>query len=167
MATKVKILGVKKVAASVARGINKAIADNNIYKDAHELLEKEIRIGKNPKTGRAYKKLAPSTVENRRRLAKTNSTHTSYAANRSNLTLTGKLLEGLFSRFNKSKGILTVDVKGQHPGYKGQKKKIKGSSKSRKEIVDHLESQGRFVLQTSDKFIQRLVKRIEKSLRRL
>jgi hypothetical protein len=167
MVTKFKVLGVKEAQQSILKRVNKAISDSKLYEKAHLLLEEEIRSGTNPKTGRNYKKLAPATVEHRRYLAKHNDTHERYSASGSNLTLSGRLLEGLFSRFNKTTGVLTIDIKGKHPGYKGKKGQIKGSAKSRKKIVDALEDQKRFVLKVSDSFIQRIVKSIEKKLKTL
>jgi len=158
---------VKKAAASITKKLNDAIADSNIYKDAARDLEDSIRDKKNPKTGKNYKKLQPSTIEHRKYIARNNSTHSEYSSDKSNLTLTGSLLEGLFSRFNKSTGILTIDIKGNHPGYKGSKKKTKGSRKSRKEIVEHLEDLGFPVLNVSNKFINKLVEKLEKRLRKI
>lgn len=156
---RIKIVGVKRVSKSITDRINRAIKDSNIYKDAHKVLEEEIRSGKNPKTGSSYRKLEQSTIENRKRIAKTNPTHPDYSPARSNLTLTGSLLDGLRSVFNKGRGVLEIKLVGKHPGYASQQgKKIKGSSKNRAEIAGHLKDQGRPILVISKKLTQRIVK---------
>lgn len=158
----------KEVSKSIQARINKAISNPKIYAEAHLLLEESIREGKNPKTGRQYRRLESSTVEHRKYIARNNPTHPEYSSNKSNLTLTGSLLKGLFTRFNKSKGILTIDIKGQHDGYKSNKGRlIKGSRQIRKDIVDGLESQGRQILTVSDTFLNKIAKRIERALRSL
>lgn len=167
MGFKVKIKGVNEVAKSVTRDLNKTIKDNRIYADAHELLEKEIRANRNPADQRGYPSLADSTIERRRYLAKHNTPHSRYKLRKPNLTLTGKLLEGLFSRFNTRTGVLTIDIKGLHPGYKGASGQIKGSRKPRKKIVEKLNEIGRPIFEVSDEFLTILVKRIEKALKRL
>lgn len=167
MAVKVRIKGINQVQKSVTNRLNKAIKDNRIYADAHELVEDEVRSNRNPANQKPYKPLASATIEHRRYLAKHNTPHSRYKLRKPNLTLTGKLLEGLFSRFNTRTGILTIDIKGLHPGYKGQKGQIKGSRKPRKKIVAALNEMGRPIFEVSDEFLTILVKRIEKALRRL
>lgn len=167
MAVKVRIKGLNEVQNSVTKRLNKVIKDNRIYVDAHKLLEDEIRSNRNPATQGPYDPLANSTIDRRRYLSKHNTPHSRYKLRKPNLTLTGKLLEGLFSRFNTRTGVLTIDIKGLHPGYKGASGQIKGSRKPRKKIVEKLNEIGRPIFEVSDGFLELLAERIEKALRRL
>lgn len=69
---------------------------------------------------RSFPKLQPSTVANRGRLAKLNRTQRTYAQPRSNLTLTGQLLDGLKFKITK-KRIINVFTSGKRKMYRTSK----------------------------------------------
>lgn len=165
--TKIKIVGAKNARESIEKRVREAIANAKLQNIAADELKREIRSGTNPKTGKNYRQLKESTIRNRRYLARNNPTHPQYSPARSNLTLTGQLIDGIKARFNKASGVLTIFISGKHPGYRGNSGKIKGSSKSRAEIAQALEDQGRPVLNISKRFTQFIVDRIERALRRL
>ena len=163
-----KIKNAKTAALNTLKKVNNAIADRRLYADSHEILKKQIRSGINPKTGRPYRKLKPSTIENRRRLAKTNPRHPQYSVSKANHTLTGSLLDGLYTRYNKSKGIVTISIRGPHDGYASLSGKlIKKSRTSRKKIVAGQKALKRPILTISKKLTRVLIGRIKRALRRV
>lgn len=165
---KIKIVGQKRAAKGVLETVNQVIAESGAFKDAENFLKQEIRAGKNPKTGKNYRGLKESTISHRQYIARNNPTHPAYSPSKSNLTLTGNLVNAIQSRFDKAKGILSIFVSGNHPGYKGARgQQIQGSSKPYDEIVSALEEQKRPLLSFSNTFTQLLVKKIEQALRRL
>ena len=86
---------------------------------------------KNPSGMNRFPKLEESTIKYRKRIAKRNSTHPAFAPTRSNLTLSGALLDAIkpLSQRLVSKGRAIigyqVDPRMKHPGYKGHKRKDK------------------------------------------
>lgn len=163
-----KVTNTKKAVKSVNKEINNAISRSGAFNKAHEILREQIREGINPKTGKPYKALRPVTIDRRKKLAQTNPTHPKYSANKANHTLTGSLLDGLFTRFNKAKGQITISIRGKHEGYASATGRlIKGSRKSRIRIVEAQEENGRQILSVSNKLIEEIRKRIIKALRRL
>lgn len=150
------------------RRVNEAIARAEVVQEAAERLKEEIRKGINPQTGKKYRRLEKSTIESRRRLSQSNNTHPDFRLRKSNLTLTGALIDALKSRFSKSSSILTIFISGEHPGYKGKSgKQIKGSRKANAKIAGALAEQGRPILGISKKFAQEITRSIERALRRL
>ena len=92
-----------------------------------------------------------STIKWRKRIASKNTTHPSYAPRRSNLTLTGTLLNMIkgFSRINRKKGSVTIGIgytekrgdPATHPGYSGWNRK-----RPIPQILDGLETVGKQVI---------------------
>ncbi len=104
------------------------------------------------KTGKKFRALKRSTVESRKRLAKTNKTHPAYSPTKPNLTFTGRLLNSVKNKIT-SKGssiVMKIDVSGIHKPYKGKKGEL-GKPKSNKEIRKSLADIGRDPLELSKK----------------
>ena len=104
------------------------------------------------KTGKKFKRLKKSTIQNRRALARHNKTHEAYKPTKPNLTFTGRLLNSVKGNV-KAKGssiLLTFNVSGTHAPYKYNGKEL-GSPKSNKEIRSHLAAIGRDPLELSKK----------------
>lgn len=101
------------------RGIERtAVTKRDVDRAVGPLIE-DIRSGKNPRTGRDFKRLQASTIQRRERLATVNSTGPNFAASRSNVTLTGAFLKSIRSSFRKFRNVanLTIRISGRHPGY--------------------------------------------------
>ncbi len=163
----IKLKNTAKVKASVFKKLNELIRDEGVLTAVADTITNEIKSGKNPKTGKNYKALKASTIKHRKYLSRGNPTDKKYSPRRSNLTITGELLNGLMSRINVAKSIITVLYKGSHPGYKTLSgKKIKGSGGNRAKIADHLADQGRPTLIFSERIKKLSIKNMQKALRR-
>ena len=120
----------------------------------------------NPKTGRKFKGLSKATIQNRKYLAKHNSTHPSYVANKPNLTITGRLLDSIKARITaKSKGLVyRMNVSGNHKRYKGKSGLI-GKEQTNKAIRGYLAEQGRDPLGLTDKSKGKIVRLLTIAIR--
>jgi len=164
MRVKVKIG--KDIQKKVTKAVQKEIKQNFVNKVVEDL-KKDIRNGINPKTGKSYRALKPSTIANRRRYAKKNPTHPQYSPARSNLTFTGRLIESIKGKFNKTKRGIEIEIEptGIHAGYnliRGGKTK----AKKNKEIAEALAKQKRYVVQLSKKRTELIVKKITQLLKK-
>ena len=143
--------------------INRSGILNDVLKD----LKSEIRRGINPQTGRPYKRLAKSTIENRSRYSSVNNTHSSFKASLSNVTFTGQLLDSLkqtITSFRKNIRI-TIRATGTHQGYSlikgGRTKSVLNSN-----LVSFLKDKGFPVLNISKNRIDILRRKIVRKLNR-
>ena len=122
----------------------------------------------NPKTGKRYKRLKPSTIENRRRIASSNSVSPKYRARFPNLTITGEFLKS-FRGDVASKGrfarTLVIEPQGKHPGYK-QKRGGRSKRVDNSKIAQRMESLGRNVLSISQKRSREILETFRRLLRR-
>lgn len=111
------------------------------------------------KTGKPFKKLAPVTIESRKRLKKYNKTHPSYKASKPNLTFTGRLLDSIKGKIRRkdSSIILRIDVSGMHAPYKTALGEI-GKPISNKKIRKNLAKIGRDPLELSKKATRNLTR---------
>lgn len=114
----------KRLEKIVERGPYKRIAKQTV-KD----IQKTVRAGISPATGKSFARLKPSTVKNRKRLAKLNRTHKAYEANRSNLTFTGQLVNAVTSlviKFGEVTEIhFFISASDRRPYKTGRKSKAK------------------------------------------
>ena len=118
------------------------------------------------KTGKPFRKLEESTIENRKKLAKHNRKNRAYKANKPNLTFTGRLLNSVKGRFKAKKSSITllIDVSGTHAPYKYNGKEL-GKPKPNKEIRKHLAKIGRDPLELSKKAKNNLSRIIQAIIR--
>jgi len=149
------------------KGITKEFKSEKFGKHITNQLVGKIRKDSfNFKTGRSFRRLAKSTIENRKRLAKHNRKNKAYKANKPNLTFTGRLLNSVRGKFQAkaSSIILRIDVSGTHAPYK-YKGKEQGKPKPNKEIRNHLAKIGRDPLQLSKKAKNNLSRIIQAIIR--
>ena len=124
---------------------------NEVSTEIRDLLVNRIRKKGILGSGQKIRQLKPKTITWRKRIASKNTTHPSYAPRRSNLTLTGTLLNMIkgFSRINKKKGSVTIGIgytekrgdPATHPGYSGWNRK-----RPIPQILDGLETVGKQVI---------------------
>jgi hypothetical protein len=86
---------------------------------AVERLKYQTRLGKPLNAGDSLPDLKDSTKRTRAYLAKYNSTHPTFAVARSNLTITGALMDSL-SFLDTGDFKLKISFKGDHPRYKSR-----------------------------------------------
>ena len=149
------------------KGIARELRSEKFGKHITDQLVNKIRKDSfNFKTGKSFKKLKPSTIQNRKRLAKYNRKNKAYKAEKPNLTFTGRLLNSVKGKFQAkaSSIILRIDVSGTHAPYK-YKGKEQGKPKPNKEIRNHLAKIGRDPLQLSKKAKNNLSRIIQAIIR--
>jgi len=102
-------------------------------------LQADIRAGINPRTGKKFKRLQSSTIDNRKRLARSNPTDSNYSSGKANVTFTGQLVRSLRAKISSFRDRVRVTIRatGTHRGYKykngGRGKPIANST-----LIDHL-----------------------------
>lgn len=160
MAT-VKIKGLDGVRAMVRRIFEETRSDTGLLKEIGEITSDQVRgftrSGTSVATGKSFPPLKPSTIKNREYLAKYNSTHSAYSPSKSNLTLTGELLDSVQTS-KVFKGSVTVEPKGTHKPYKT--KTGKGKSVENAKIFEYLEDKGFEVFSFGQEFRRRLQARV-------
>ncbi len=153
---------------NIKQKIKKIVSDLKTEKFAvtvrDEIVNKIRKDAFRFKTGKKFKRLKRSTVENRKKLARHNKTHEDYSPSKPNLTFTGRLLNSVKANIQgKASGIvLKIDVKGTHAPYKYNGNEL-GSPKSNKQIRNFLSEIGRDPLELSKKArnnLSRIIKAI-------
>jgi hypothetical protein len=124
--------------------------------EAATIARTEMQDGLNPKTGKGYRSLKPSTIENRKRLEKFNKTDVMYKAEKANNTFTGQLARAIRAVVIVSKRRLRVFVAGTiHRPYKTSKKgRAKNSGLTNSDLAQYLTDKGRDVLHPSKRIIK-------------
>ena len=156
---RVKVTGLERQRKRIVLEIGRAIKRSGFEETLTKEIVKEVRDnGVKPS-------LASSTIKQRKYLSKHNSTHPQYSASKSNMTLTGQLLDSLKSKYISSKTLFNVDAsKKKHRRYK------KGSKTTAKlnEILDYLSKQGRDLGQIFDRkrFNAEITRKLIKSIQR-
>ena len=144
----------------------KELSKEHVAEHISDTIVDDIRNNSvNPGTGKKYKRLAKSTIQNRKYLAKHNSTHTNYSPKEPNLTITGKLLDSIKTTVKVDKEGVTysIDVSGKHPKYKGASGLI-GKYLSNEKIRSHLAKNGRDPLGLSKKMRKLIVKFLKEEI---
>ncbi len=103
------------------------------------------RSGKNPKSMERFKPLSSKWIKRREELAKTNQTSDVFSKGRSNLNVTGQLLDKnnyLVTSNTESKSI-TIEPTGSHKPYVDKKGKAIGETITNKELAGYVADQGR------------------------
>lgn len=163
---KVKIKFPPSALREQVKAIEKQLQKTQLLDKLSDELIKDMKNGLNPKTGKPFRKIAPSTIKRRKALSKVNKTDSRYSPARSNLTFTGEFLESIKAFFKKKRGgsTITIEPTGTHPGYnlvRGGRSKSVSNSK----IAEAQESMGRQVLTFSKKRINSIKVEIQRFLR--
>lgn len=113
------------------RNINK-LKDMILGKIPHEYSSKELddigrrvvlaiqtktRLGVSPVTDKKFTPLKESTIERRKFLSRFNKTHEMFSPAKSNLTLTGALVDAIRYEFKTREQKILFSLPGVHPGY--------------------------------------------------
>ena len=143
------------------------LAKTNFAQKIEEDYKRERRKGINPKTGRPYKALEQSTIKHRRYLARNNSTGTGYSATKSNVTMTGQLIDSIKAVWVRSRSVLKFTISGTRTPYRANTgRAIRNQERSNAEIAKHLEEQGRPVLYLTKKSQKLIIDMIKRKLRK-
>jgi hypothetical protein len=127
----------------------------------------QTRLGKSTVTGKPFKALKDSTIAQRKNIAKHNTVHPSFSPARSNLTITGQLIDSM--RRKVSKGLIEVFFEGTHKPYNtAGKKKKSGKQKpvTNEELAGYMAEKGRPFVGVRPKLKERIARIVVQYLRR-
>jgi hypothetical protein len=122
--TKIRLTGFENITPRIKSKINRAIAESGFAEELRKSITQEAR------DGGIKPDLSPSTIKSRKYLSAFNETHPSYQADKSNLTLTGQLLDSLRGKYVATKLRFNINpLKKKHKKYStGGKSKSKAAS---------------------------------------
>lgn len=155
---KVRVTGLDELRKRTITEIGRAIRNSNFQETLVQDVIDEVRYqGVKPA-------LSPKTIKQRQYLAKSNSTHPAFSPSKSNLTLTGQLLNSLKAKYIISKRVFIIDApKKKHLRY------IKGAKKTARltDILGYVTDQGRSILQvfSNQSFVDRLSKKLVNAIK--
>jgi hypothetical protein len=172
MSFKVKIdpSSVNRALSSIVRNVEGVVKSKPMYQEIGDFTVERVKFQartENPfNVKKKFKKLKPSTIKTRRYLEKHNATHPTYKDDRSSMTLTGQLLDGL-TAIASSDGV-TVKYDGIHDGYRTGTSR--GKPQKNETIAQYLAEKG-FVafddsIQNNVQFLKRVVGIVRTYLRR-
>lgn len=200
MSVKVKVSerSLKNSEKGFREAVERTIKTTNLLQDIGETIVKDIqfqtRAGKSIPLRSKFDALSKSWVKMRERIVKTNPKHPAFSKARSNLTITGELLNAIFFRPNKNKGEVIVDVSNsKHSVYtvqnktstrvkgharkggtvRGHTRQIKpgffkvGESKTNAEIAQDMADQGRPFMGVREQIISRITTLTRSTIRRV
>lgn len=159
----------KEKTEKVRKAIRNILADPSVMAEISSTLEVDIkrqtRSGKDP-DGKKYKDLSPQWVKRRQQIV--NAKHPAYSKERSNLTLTGELLDALRIFPAEIVGLsrkILYEFKGMHSAYKT--KDGKESTKiSNEELAEYVQDQGRKIIGVRESLIPRIKRILIAAIRR-
>ena len=160
--TKIRITGLEKELTRTKLKVGRAIFKSKFNEQMQELVVKEVRdSGLSPR-------LRSSTIRGRKYLARYNSTHPSYSAGKSNLTITGELLDAIRVKFITSKlSFVFGALKRKHKKYKGKKGRHKSATPSLQELLE-IQNETRPILQVfqNQSFLSNIERKLVAAIRR-
>ena len=162
MLTKIKITGLEKELERTKLRIGSAIARSKFKDEMQEIVVEEIR-----NKGLAPR-LRPSTVKHRRYVSRYNPTHPAYVESKSNLTITGELLDAIRVKFITSKfSFIFGALKRKHKKYKTKKGRSKSTMPSLQELLE-IQNESRPILQVfqNDSFRSKIEKSLVSAIKR-
>ena len=125
---KVKLKGIKTLESTLRKKFEKFVNKaDKIQEDIVGDLKKEIKSGKSPATGKNFRKLKTtpkgrSTVDQRARRAKYNTTDPSFSPNKSALTFSGQLVDSIKAKVKVDAELLSITIEptGKRTPYKNK-----------------------------------------------
>lgn len=166
---KVKIRGIPEARDNLLKAINKAVKDSGFLNDLGEETANQIRNRTRARL-EEYKQpdITEYTKDARERLIRAGNAYDQAIVkkNRSNLSMSGQLLEAIYYRINQAEGSWTILIKSARNAYRGIRKAQLENKKNNNEIKDDLEARGRRFFFISEKLRLNLESRIAKALRR-
>lgn len=121
---------------------------NEVGEFAADRIRYQARVTKPLNSSGDFPDLKESSVKSRRYLAQHNAVDETFAAERSNLTITGQLLNSL-KHVVKGAGLIAIEFTGRHTGYRTGGGKT--ASHKNKQIADWLSEKGFVVFDKSIK----------------
>lgn len=122
-------------------------------------IQGKTRLQKSAKDNSPLKYISEEHKKTKKKLAKLNSKGKNFGASKSNLTITGQLLESLKGQ-NKKRSV-EIEAKGERKPYKVSKNSYAKKTPSNEELVEYLKEKGFSFIGLSEKMkknIKKLVK---------
>ena len=142
---KVKLKGLGGIEKNIEKTFGKVRTSRAMRDDIGQFLvervKAEARRAKPLNDTRSFPNLKESTKEIRKALAKTNQTHPTYKANRSNLTLTGQLIDAIIYKL-KSGAVISLEIDNNLRRPYVRKNKKPEPAKTNKQIDKELRERG-------------------------
>lgn len=123
----------------------------------------ETRLQRFIGTGNKQPSLSPQWIKRKKELAKTNTRGTSYGPSKSNLTLTGQLLNSL--KRVKSRYSVIIRAIGDRQPYR-TKNGRSGQAPTNSQLAKWLAEKGRLFIGYNDKLKVQIVKKVKEHIRR-
>lgn len=159
--TKIRITGFENITPRIKAKIARSISQSGFPQELQNDIIREIRDnGIEPG-------LASSTIKTRRYLQNYNSTDAAFSPEKSNLTLTGQLLNALRAKFVGSKLVFVVDsLTKKHSRYKTATNKGKSPLASLKDIFVWQAQAGRDIAQvfTRPDFVDKIASKLKDAI---
>ncbi len=166
---KVNIKGIPQLSEALKKFINESLAKEEVLQRVgligRDAIIAKTRTGKSLPTNGKQKALAPSTVKSRERLAKTNAVQETFSAKRSNLTLTGQLLESIKVLANTSKAEVVLVPKGARKPYVNKNGKPQKRTPTNEQVATYLAEKGFTFMGIDDPTKKQMVKAVKAFLR--
>lgn len=167
---RVRVKPTARLQKSVRRNLKKVLQSRSLLEGIGALVLKATkgfsRQGKEPGSLDSFKALdKDTTVPHRKYLAKHNQTSDVFSPGRSNLSLTGQLLESLRVKISRPKSQIFVQPSGTRRPYKGKNGPIKQSITSNKKLAEIL-GKDRPFLRVSSLVRKQIENHIRRFLRR-
>ena len=142
---KVKVnFDARKAFKEVSQAFRSVRRSKQFQKEVGEFLVKRIqgetRRGKPYNKERSFPGLKSSTIKGRDNLSRFNKTHPSYSKARSNLTLTGQLVDSI--KFKVKLGLYTIFPKGRRRPYRTGKNSVAKGTPSNETLSGFLSKKG-------------------------
>lgn len=154
----------RKVEASLKADIEAIIRSpavlNAVGETVVERLKYQARVGKPFNESGVFPALKDSTIAHRKYLARYNPTHPTYAAKRSNLTITGEFLNSM-KHVISGETAVTIFFDGTHPAYIGKLGRPVSKPIDNAKLFDYLSEKGFKVFDSSIQQNETLKKRIQ------
>lgn len=166
---KVNIKGLPQLTAALKKFINESASREEILLRigiiGRESIIAKTRTGKNLVTGGKQKALKASTVKHREILAKSNPVQETFSAKRSNLTLTGQLLESIKIIPSKSKAEVNLVPKGTRKPYVNKNGKSQKGTPTNEDLTEYLSQKGFKFLGIDEPTKKQMIKAVKAFLR--
>jgi hypothetical protein len=127
-------------------------------------LKGETRLGRFLATGENQPPLSPGWIKRRKELAQHNTTGTSFREGKSNLTLTGQLIDSI-KRFPDATRVI-IETMGERIPYRNKNGTSAKKTPTNAELVGYLEERGRRLLGVDQKTIGQIKKKLMEFIRR-
>jgi hypothetical protein len=133
-----------RIEKSIIKDVELILSSKEMMNEVGEFVAERVRyqarVSKPLNAQSSLPKLKTSSISSRKYIAKHNQTHQTFEPSRSNLTITGQLLDSITHKII-GVGQILIDVAGKHRGYKSGTG-AKGKDIENKDLKEYLIQKG-------------------------